>query len=339
MIYSNSLKSNPSTQSTQSYPSEAQIGTAIFSHALSSAAEMYSFTALGLSVYRFQAKDWSIRYTAISMLGLLIARGAVVFGTFGFTALVAPRSFDVSRQEQWALFGAGLMRGAITWAQALQMQGDNRRVMNSTTLVVISTTLVIVGGLLPSALRALGLVENETHDEGEIAGVHEALTVRRQESVRIDGEGSAGASFSSPHEIVEITPGRLSRQTSADAAEEGQAGSSSGGGGETMPLITPPPPSTSATSASEPRPPRRPPSLSVPAHKLAPNGRMPSGEEGPVLYGPLHRVWVHLDERFLKPVFGGTFVVNFGLWAICDWVTTVQTTHPQKKTNTPTHPT
>lgn len=48
---------------------EAKIGTAIFSHALSQIAEIYSFTALGLSVYKFSAQDVSLRYSLASLTG------------------------------------------------------------------------------------------------------------------------------------------------------------------------------------------------------------------------------------------------------------------------------
>jgi len=91
---------------------------AIFSRALSQMAEIYSFTALGLSVYRFQTRDFSLRYLCISILAMALARAVVVFGLFGL-AMYFDREhrFKDAWKDQLILFGAGLVRGAITWAQ------------------------------------------------------------------------------------------------------------------------------------------------------------------------------------------------------------------------------
>ena len=91
---------------------------AIFSRALSQIAEIYSFTALGLSVYRFQTHDFSLRYLCISILAMALARAVVVFGLFGL-AMYFDREhrFKDAWKDQLILFGAGLVRGAITWAQ------------------------------------------------------------------------------------------------------------------------------------------------------------------------------------------------------------------------------
>ncbi len=287
---------------------EAQIGTAIFSHALSSAAETYSFTALGLSVFRFRAVDWSLRYTVISILGIVLARAVVVFGTFGVSGLLAPRLFAMSRKDQCVLFGAGLIRGAITWAQALQIRGTNRRVMISTTLVVISTTLVVVGGLLPAVLRALNVVPNEIHDAGEMDAVQEALTVRQQEGAEAHRRA---VSMLSPHEIAEMgVPGALSRQASAVRTAEAEAeAEEEEEQDEVTPLVPPGPLAASVSNASDPHQessPVRPPVFQSLPLRRGSNGGL-SSSQGPVLYGPVHRVWILLDEQYLKPIFGGTY--------------------------------
>jgi hypothetical protein len=252
-------------------------------------------------VYRFRTIDWSLRYTIISLIGMVLARAVVVFGGFGLTGLVAPRLFAMSKRDQCVIFGAGLIRGAITWAQALQMDGkDHRRVMVSTTLIVISVTLVVVGGLLPSLLRALGMAENAHHDEGEMAGLQEAqevLSCRRQGSAMSRDDTS---SVLSPHEIAELGPGCLSRQPSTRVAD----GDGEDGEEEARPLVAPLP-TTSAPTVSDGQ---RGASATLPPAppEWAGNGGVPSlSRQGPVLYGPVHRAWVLLDERYLKPVFGG----------------------------------
>ena len=237
----------------------------------------------------------------------------------------------MSRADQWVLFGAGLIRGAITWAQALQMQGHNRRVMISTTLIVISTTLVLVGGLLPALLRLLGLVQNETQDAGEMEGVHEALSVRRQESLRSEGStlgsltGGAPSLCSPYNDIAEVGPAALSRQTSARredevanyeaaAAAAAIAAVAAAAEEEAMPLLPAEPPpapeglasaaSAVSTASSDTTIPTRPPHLGMPRPGGGNGGGMPSWR-GPVLDGRIHRWWVEVDERFLKPIFGG----------------------------------
>jgi hypothetical protein len=58
---------------------------------------------------------------------MLVARTTVVFGLFGLAACLDPK-FDASWKDKIVLLGAGMVRGAITWAQALQMPGPNRKV-------------------------------------------------------------------------------------------------------------------------------------------------------------------------------------------------------------------
>jgi len=97
---------------------EAKIGTAIFSRSLSQIAEIYSFTALGLSVYRFHTRDFSLRYLCVSVMSMGLARACVVFGLFGLVVYCDRENDSASPwKDQLVLFGAGLVRGAITWAQ------------------------------------------------------------------------------------------------------------------------------------------------------------------------------------------------------------------------------
>lgn len=83
-----------------------------------------------------------------------------------------------------------------------------------------------------------------------------------------------------------------------------------------MPLLSPPPPpplapespasaaSAVSTASSEATIPTRPPPLGLAQPGGGNGGGMPSWR-GPVLDGRIHRWWVEVDERFLKPVFGG----------------------------------
>lgn len=111
--------SYPHSHSKPPHVTRPPIGTqAIFSRALSQMAEIYSFTALGLSVYRFQTSDFSLRYLCISLVAMALARAVVVFGLFGLAMYLDPKHiFREAWKDQLILFGAGLVRGAITWAQ------------------------------------------------------------------------------------------------------------------------------------------------------------------------------------------------------------------------------
>lgn len=63
---------------------------------------------------------------------MVVARGSVVFGLFGLAACLDPK-FDASWKDKIVLLGAGMVRGAITWAQALQIPGPNRKVRERKT--------------------------------------------------------------------------------------------------------------------------------------------------------------------------------------------------------------
>ncbi len=262
---------------------EAKIGTAIFSRALSQIAEIYSFTALGLSVYRFQTTDFSLRYLCISLVGMMLARGVVVFGLFGLAMhFDTQHIFQDAWKDQLVLFGAGLVRGAITWAQALQMPGRNRRVLISTTLQVISVTLVVVGGALPSLLRGLGMGETESLDPGEMSGVAEAVGHSLYD-VEADVEADASGArpdlitpLSKCNSLEDARPLLMSQQNSLSSSN----GGGGGGGGHGR--------SQSFSPGQNPLP---------TLHHSGTNESM-------VLQGRAHHIWTRIDEA-LKPYFGG----------------------------------
>lgn len=75
-----------------------------------------------------------------------------------------PSKFNMPRNEQAVLYAGGLIRGAICWAQAIQVRDPHRHVMLSTTIAVILFTTLIIGSLLPKFLHLMNL-DNKWHSE------------------------------------------------------------------------------------------------------------------------------------------------------------------------------
>lgn len=172
-----------------------------------------------------------------------------------------------------------------TTSQALQLPGGNRKVLISTTLQVISITLLVVGGALPSLLRALNMGETDSLDPGEMDGVAEAVTCSVYD---VEGDeygdtlgGDSLPPLSRAGSVVEdARPLLLSNNSSLSSTGGGSFRAAQRMAVQFSPI------------------PDRPPTL--------PNMRGFVDESllEDELQGRVHRVWAGIDEA-LKPFFGG----------------------------------
>ena len=88
-------------------------------------------------------------------------RAITIFGCSYLGSIVNKRKFDMPLKEQSVLYAGGLIRGAICWAQAIQVRDPHRHVMLSTTLGVILFTTLIIGSLLPWWVKRMEVNDDE----------------------------------------------------------------------------------------------------------------------------------------------------------------------------------
>lgn len=179
--------------------------------------------------------------------------------------------------------------------QALQLPGGNRRVLISTTLQVISITLVVVGGALPSLLRALGMGETESLDPGEMEGVTEAVTCSAY-----DVEGEDLPNSSSIGDFQDAMPFLSHTASSEDVRPlllSNHSSLSSNGGGSIRVV------KQQQQQQLDPFP-DAPPRLRRPGEEATLLDESWVVDGSRVFEGRVHRMWAGIDEA-LKPFFGG----------------------------------
>ncbi|CAM9968708.1 unnamed protein product [Ascophyllum nodosum] len=133
----------------------AQTASKITSDTISMVAEAYCFAAVGLSVHEFDASQWCWGFIVAMILVLMIARALSVYGICLIGSILFPKSFQMPIAEQHVLFFGGLVRGAIAWAQVVQVHDAHRGVMITTSLGVILFTTVFFGAVMPFFTRGL----------------------------------------------------------------------------------------------------------------------------------------------------------------------------------------
>ncbi|TFJ82750.1 hypothetical protein NSK_005943 [Nannochloropsis salina CCMP1776] len=151
----------------------AQAGAAVTFELMSMLAEAFSFVYIGLTLAGLRGR-YSLRFSFLLFLALA---GIRLLGVFLLTPLL--RLWDprlvLPFREQLAFAVAGMVRGNVCWAQALQV-GSTDQEIASTVLVVVLLGLAVFEVLLPLLVRLLGLRGGAGVVRGE-EGAEEVLLV------------------------------------------------------------------------------------------------------------------------------------------------------------------
>ncbi|CAN8240469.1 unnamed protein product [Cochlearia groenlandica] len=137
-----------------------------FFHLISSLAETFVFIYMGFDI-AMEKHSWShVGFICFSILFIIIARAANVFGCGYLVNLARPAHRKIPMTHQKALWYSGL-RGAMAFALALQSvhdlpEGHGQTIFTATTAIVVLTVLLI-GGSTGTMLEALEVV-GDSHD-------------------------------------------------------------------------------------------------------------------------------------------------------------------------------
>lgn len=126
--------------------------------ALAVAAETFVFIYIGvtfaLSLETNSDYEWSFPLVVFAILACFIARAAHIFTLSNLANLT--RKHRITWRMQVVMWFAGL-RGAIAFALALNMPGEDRSIWLTTTLAVVIFTTFFCGGLTSKLVSGLGL--------------------------------------------------------------------------------------------------------------------------------------------------------------------------------------
>ncbi|KAJ3348076.1 monovalent cation:H+ antiporter, CPA1 (nhx1) [Allomyces javanicus] len=152
----------------ESLSRRAQLTTTYLFSTLAQLSENFIFIYLGIALFTQQAEGaFSVLVVALTLVAILVARYVSVFPVAAVinwagrwrarrsssgTSSTRPPHDVIPRNHQIMLWWAGL-RGAVSFALALEVSSPtNAPMIQTTTLLIVIATVVIFGGTVPQAL-------------------------------------------------------------------------------------------------------------------------------------------------------------------------------------------
>ncbi|XP_074657555.1 sodium/hydrogen exchanger 9-like isoform X2 [Tubulanus polymorphus] len=143
-------------------------------------AENFVFLYIGVSTFTFQKHVWDAGFIFTAFLAIIIARAMMIYPLSFFLNLGRTNKIKMNFQHMMVFAG---LRGAIAFALAIRnTASDQRRLMFSTTLVIVIATVVMCGGVVTSMLQWLKIrvgVEEEV-DAQNFEAVRTAMVQQRR---------------------------------------------------------------------------------------------------------------------------------------------------------------
>jgi NhaP-type Na+/H+ or K+/H+ antiporter len=291
----------------------AQVSTHITFETISQIAEGFAFTYCGLSCFNFTGEAWSIPFLVWMLFAVVFCRFFAIYSLcFGVKMLGKLRYeaggkktmlWNLDFRSQTLIAFGGIIRGAIAWAQVLQIDEDTapaQQVLVTTTLGVVFISTVVFGALTPPAISWLGFapqhmeIVNEQPRYGETANLP---NIRAEENQDIN---ASLLSVGGQHSIAP-PENQPSMSSKSDVGVSGQNKAYASG-------FVP------ASSPGE---------LSMPENDSGIDDDLDDDEDGEFaghgdidggkrfttsetsMNGRLHRKWARFDDRYMKPYFGG----------------------------------
>lgn len=152
-------------------------------------AENFIFSYIGLSFFTYKCHNWNFGFICWSLFTIVVARAVMIYPLAFLINLFKSKSKKgISMAYQHCLVFAGL-RGAIAFALAMRGAtggSDGRRMILSTTLVIVLTTVLVFGGGTMSVLQKLrirvGVRDDEDMDARPRAGALAPVIGEQQKS-------------------------------------------------------------------------------------------------------------------------------------------------------------
>lgn len=258
--------------------------------------------------------DWTFIF--LTLLSCIVARFCNVFPLLGLSNLTRSRANRIPVKFMSVIWFAGL-RGSISFALAKNwnyvglLGASHRRLIESTTLMVVLFTTIVIGGLTGPVLSRLGL-----------AGTHKDHHIARQDS-DVDSETGSTTSAGSQVDLLRPSP-RLQlqarhvvrgsmhfvlREGSADQAvvASGNAPLSMRAAGGNIvsagvPVLTPRPQFRDSSSEDEVE---EEDNIAGMAARAGPPAVQRQASAGNSITGAIMRTWQSFDTSYMQPIFGG----------------------------------
>lgn len=136
---------------------------------LATISETIVFLYMGMGVFTGRFDDWNLSFSLYAMLFCVIGRFFNIFPLSALSNFVSHRnrkSNKITCKMQFCLWFAGL-RGAIAYALAENMPGENRSTYVTATLSICMITTVLCGGFTERILYLAGMKNGVNVNRGD----------------------------------------------------------------------------------------------------------------------------------------------------------------------------
>ena len=147
---------------SQNTSKTSQQATGLIFIVMSQGAEAFTFTYLGMNLITFKWKDWNIVFSIYMLFAIILGRIFAVFINSFIVYLIKNRSFGLDKSSLGVIWYAGLIRGTIAIALALQIHTKNQLIIVSTTLAIALFTTLFFSNLITSFTRYVKLETNSS---------------------------------------------------------------------------------------------------------------------------------------------------------------------------------
>jgi NhaP-type Na+/H+ or K+/H+ antiporter len=154
----------------------AQLTTQIAFKSFAEISEAFSFSYLGMSIFSLTFTHYRLLFSFSLLLSLIVVR----LGTILFLFLILRSTIPLREQIGFSL--GGMVRGSLCWAQVQYIQRTAHPVLVTTILMIVMTTTVGSGFILPilmpwltgTSMKSLSMSEMRNHErEGGRSGERE----------------------------------------------------------------------------------------------------------------------------------------------------------------------
>lgn len=129
-------------------------------------AEMIVFMYLGLAVFTYKSQEeYSISFIGFTIVIMLISRAISTFPLALIVNLWRPRHHHIPLSHQVIIWIPAGLRGAMSFALALNIPTHASRVLFTTTLVIAILSVLVLGGTAPLLIKLLKINTEEADSE------------------------------------------------------------------------------------------------------------------------------------------------------------------------------
>jgi sodium/hydrogen exchanger 3 len=135
----------------------SQQGTTLAFDVLAHGAEAFTYTYLGLSITALRSSDWPALFIVCMLVAIVLARAASILISSAIVFIAQRGSFGLESKSICVTWFAGLIRGSVAFALALQISGPHSGVLVSSTMGIVLATTFGLNSIVTTFTKYVGV--------------------------------------------------------------------------------------------------------------------------------------------------------------------------------------